>query len=233
MRRRSAAHLLALGLCLWAAGPAPARTPPPDGRTGFAPAPPPDDGQGSPAAPLPPIAWRASQALGQPWAGRLVRGVKLPAEGPDWFTWDPALNRKPNRPWRRYGTDALVRTVLRVVREYRAANPGAPRVGIGDLSRPQGGPFGARYGGLGHGSHQNGRDVDVWYPLRDGTERRPLLASQVDRRLAQDLLNRFVEAGAVTIYTGPSLRLRGPHRIAIPLVHHDDHLHVRIGQPPE
>jgi murein endopeptidase len=126
-----------------------------------------------------------------------------------------------------------VRTILRVTREYRAANPDAPRVGIGDLSRPAGGRFGREFGGLGHGSHQNGLDVDVWYPRLDGLERRPLRASQVDRRLAQDLLDRFVEAGAETVYAGPSLRLRGPRRIVVPLVHHDDHLHVRIPRPPE
>ena len=40
----------------------------------------------------------------------------------------------PGRGWRRWGTDDLVRLVLRVVSIYAAANPGAGRVGIGDLS---------------------------------------------------------------------------------------------------
>ena len=44
------------------------------------------------------------------WAGKLRRGVQLPAEGPDWFTWDPVLKRSPDRGWRRWGTDRLVRT---------------------------------------------------------------------------------------------------------------------------
>ena len=90
---------------------------------------------------------RDSYALGAPWNGELSNGVQLTREGDDHFTWDPVLKRAPNRPWRRWGTSRLVRTVLRVVAEHRAAHPDAPRVGIGDLSRPRGGDFGPRFGG--------------------------------------------------------------------------------------
>jgi murein endopeptidase len=171
---------------------------------------------------------RASLALGEPWAGRLANGVQLPQDGPDHFTWDPALKRSPNRPWRRWGTARLVNTLLTVVAEYRAAHPEAPRVGIGDLSRPRGGGFGPRYGGIGHASHQNGLDADVYYPRRDGLERDAVRVAQIDHRLAQDLVDRFVRAGAVKIFIGPHTGLRGPRRIVRPLVHHDNHLHVRL-----
>jgi len=181
-----------------------------------------------PAPVAPVIAWRESTPVGLWYAGRLRRGVQLPADGPDWFTWDPVRKRTPNRGWRLWGTDRLVRTVVDVVAGYRRAHPEAPRVGIGDLSRPHGGDFGVRYGILGHASHQNGLDVDVYYPRSDGRERRPYKPSQVDARLAQDLVDRFVAAGARTIYVGPSLPLRGPPRIVEPLVHHDDHLHLRL-----
>ena len=107
------------------------------------------------------------------WAGALRRGVQLPAEGPDWFTWDPVLKQSPNRDWRRWGTDRLVYTVLDVLAEYRLADPWAPRVGIGDVSRRHGGEFGRRFGGLGHASHQNGLDADIYYPRVDGRELRP------------------------------------------------------------
>jgi murein endopeptidase len=186
---------------------------------------------GSPLTPSPTVDWRHSRAVGAPWAGRLVRGVKLPAEGPDWFTWDPVRGRSPNRAWRRWGTDALLRKVLRVLHEYRADNPGVARVGIGDISRPHGGRFGREFGGLGHGSHQNGRDVDIWYPRVDGRERRPLRVSQVDLGAAQELVDRFLSAGVEIIYIGPHLDLEGPWRRVVPLVHHDDHLHVRIRAP--
>ena len=77
----------------------------------------------------------ASRSLGLPWAGSLVGGVQLAAESEHLFTWDPVRKRSPNPGWRRYDNERLVRTTRRVLREYAAANPAAPRVGIGDLAR--------------------------------------------------------------------------------------------------
>jgi murein endopeptidase len=175
---------------------------------------------------------RQSYALGQPWDGRLLNGVQLPREGPDHFTWDPHLKQTPNRPWRRWGTSRLVETVLHVLSEHRAAHPGGPRIGVGDLSRPRGGDFGARFGGLGHASHQNGLDVDVYYPRRDRREVRATQVAQIDRALSQDLVNRFVREGALKVFVGPRTPLRGPRRIVRALVHHDDHMHVRLRNDP-
>jgi murein endopeptidase len=174
----------------------------------------------------PAIRWRSSTALGTPTAGRLVRGVRLPAEGRSFVTWDPVRKRTPNRWWRRYATDDLVRILLRVTRAFAAAHPNAPRVLIGDLSRPRGGDFGRRYGPLGHVSHQNGLDADVYFPRHDRRERAARTVGQVDRKLAQDLVDRFVRAGARTILVGARLRLRG--RGVEPWPNHDDHLHVRL-----
>ena len=174
------------------------------------------------------LVWRDSSALGAPNRGALVNGVQLPAEGADFFTWDFPLGRSPNRGWRRWATDDTVRTVLQVVAEYRFAHPEAPRVGIADLSRRFGGPFGRRFGGLGHASHQNGLDVDILYPRRDGLELAPERPKQIDRALAQDLIDRFVAARAQLAFVGPRTKLRGPKRIVQKLVHHDDHLHVRL-----
>ena len=50
----------------------------------------------------------------------------------------------------------------------------------------------------------------------------------VDRVLAQDLVDRFLAAGARVIYVGPHLDLKGPRKRVVPLIHHDDHLHVRL-----
>jgi len=240
-RRRFARTLLAaLALALAAAAVAIA-TGGPDERgavqaqeTQSEPAPPPAEGEPPPVEgePDPPIAYRRSRALGLPFSrGRLVRGVQLPPEGRDFFTLDPVLRSSPNRAWRRWGTDTLIRTVLTVLREHRASFAEAPRVGIGDLSRPRGGPFGARFGGLGHFSHQNGLDVDIYYPRWDGLERRAFAPGLVDEELAQDLVDRFVRAGAVKVFVGPRLPLRGPRRVVIPLRYHDDHLHLRIARP--
>jgi murein endopeptidase len=174
------------------------------------------------------IVWHRSRAIGLPYAGRIAGGVRLPREGVHFFTWDPVLRRSPDRSWRRYGTGRLVRTLLAVIDAYAAAHPHAPRVGIGDLSRPHGGDFGPEFGGIGHASHQNGLDADVYYPRLDRRERAPRRVDQIDRRLAQDLVDRFVRAGAQVVFVGPDTGLHGPAGIVEVLVHHDDHLHVRL-----
>ena len=176
------------------------------------------------------VHWHRSRSVGLPYAGRLVHGVQLPARGQSFETWDPARKRIPNRGWRRWGSDRLVEIVLRVVREYRHAHPWARPLLIGDLSRTHGGDFGPRFGALGHASHQNGLDVDVYYPRRDGYLRPPTRPRQIDHALAQDLLDRFLRAGATTIFVGPHTRLRGPRKIVVPLIHHDNHMHVRIAR---
>jgi murein endopeptidase len=173
------------------------------------------------------IRWQSSRARGSPAAGRLVRGVRLPPGGSTFFTWDPLLHRQPDRAWRRWGTDRLVRLVLRVVAAYAAAHPHAPRLGIGDLSKPRGGWFGPR-----HVSHQNGLDVDVYYPRRDRRERPPVSVRQIDLRLSRALVDLFVRAGAERIFVGPNTGLRGPTEVVQALAGHDNHLHVRIGFPP-
>jgi len=174
----------------------------------------------------PGIEWRDSRALGTPSAGRLVRGVRFPGAGSRFFTWDPLLHRRPDRPGRRWGTDILVRKVLHVVSGYTASHPSAPRLGIGDLSRRFGGPFGPR-----HASHQNGLDVDVYYPRRDGRERPPHVAAQIEHRLAQDLVDRFVAAGARMVFVGYATGLHGPAGVVIPYPGHEYHMHVRFPRP--
>jgi murein endopeptidase len=213
--RLAAVVLASIGLA--AAAPAVAQVAPPD-QQGLAPETP------QPDAPR-------SIAVGQPWHGRLVNGVQLPEAGTDFLTWDEVLHRSPNRGSRRWGTAALVVLLDRVTREFREAHPGVPPVLISDLSREHGGPFGPRYGGLGHDSHQNGLDADVMYPRRDGELRAADRPSEVDRALAQDLVDRFRAAGAVKLFVGPHLHLHGPRSIVVPLVHHDDHVHVRIANP--
>jgi murein endopeptidase len=212
-----------------------------DERGAHEPAPPPASGPPAPGRVLPPapateparrrsvrIRWRRSVAVGDPAAGRLIRGVRLPSEGEHFYTWDPVRKRSPNRHWRRFGTDRLVRLLLEVAREFHTAHPRERRMAIGDLSRPRGGDFGPQFGYIGHASHQNGLDADIYYPRADGRPRAPKYASQIDRRLSQELVDRLVAKGAVAIYVGPNTGLRGPPGVVQPLVNHDNHLHVRI-----
>jgi murein endopeptidase len=185
-------------------------------------------------APLPPVATATpaplprSRASGLPWRGNLIDGRRLPLTGHGFVTWDPILKRLGNRPWRRWGTDRLLRTLRRVLAEYARRQPGAPPVLVGDLSRPRGGDFGPRFGGIGHASHQNGLDADVYYPRLDRRLRRARRPDQVDRAAAQELVDAFVREGAQYVFVGPSLGLRGPREVVQVLAHHDDHLHLRL-----
>src|SRR3954447_2975799 len=131
-----------------------------------------------------------SRAVGLPWHGRLVNGVQLPEVSADWLTWDPVLKQIPNRPERRWGTAKLLRTISTVLAGYHRAHPAALQVLIGDMSRPHGGIFDRRFGGLGHASHQNGLDADIYYPRSDGRLRAAIRPDQIERTLAQDLVNR-------------------------------------------
>ena len=82
-----------------------------------------------------------------------------------------------------------------------------------------------------HVSHQNGLDVDVYYPRRDGWLRAPTSTAQIDRRLSQDLLDDFVAAGASMIFVGYGTDLRGPRDVVIPYPNHENHMHVRFRNP--
>lgn len=180
-----------------------------------------------------PVDRRESHSVGTHSAGRLEGAVLLPARGRDHLTWDFVHERRPNRAGRRWGHARAVRTVLAVARAHRRSDPAAPRVLVGDLSRPRGGPFGAEFGPPGHVSHQIGLDVDVYYPRADGREVQPIDAGDIDRDRSQDLVDRFVAAGASLVFVGPGTGLRGPPGVVVPLALHDDHLHVRFPARPD
>ncbi len=170
----------------------------------------------------PEIEWRNATSVGQWWNGSLIGGTQLPNEGPDWVTWNPVTDSVPNAPRRLYGNERTIRTVLSVVRYYRTANAQAPRVVVGDISFEGGGPMDA------HRSHQTGLDVDIYYPRLDGSLRAPGSPAAVDRRLAQDLLDRFIAGGAKMVFVGYHTGLRGPDEIVIPYPNHENHMHVRL-----
>ena len=82
-----------------------------------------------------------------------------------------------------------------------------------------------------HASHQNGLDVDVYYPRLDRRLGAPISTRQVDRRLSQDLLDRFLAAGAQMVFVGFSTGLHGPHDVVVPYPNHENHMHVRFRAP--
>lgn len=173
--------------------------------------------------PDPHVDWRRSRALGAPFAGSLHNGTKLPTQGPHFVTWNFKAHHSPSPSWRRWGTDRLIRVILRVTDAYARANPTAPRIVIGDLSRRRGGNFASS-----HASHQNGLDVDIYYPRLDRRERAPFTVAQIDRRLAQDLVDRFARAGAQFVFVGPNTGLHGQRGTVMVWPAHDNHMHVRL-----
>jgi murein endopeptidase len=82
-----------------------------------------------------------------------------------------------------------------------------------------------------HVSHQNGLDVDVYYPRLDRRATAPTSTGQEDRRLAQDLLDRFVADGAKMVFVGYSIGLRGESGVVVPYPNHENHMHVRFPIP--
>lgn len=181
-----------------------------------------------PPTPTPPppiesrIRWRESIAHGSATAGWLVRGVQLPKKGPGFYTYNPYTQTYPNAAERRYGTAQLIRHVIAAGKWWNRRYPNQPRLGIGDLSRRGGGRFDL------HVSHQNGLDVDVRLPRRDGKEG-PANPSNYDRELTQQLVNFMLDRGATYIFYGPNLRVSGPRSRVMVWPNHDDHLHVRFG----
>ncbi len=177
-------------------------------------------------APTPEIHWHQATSHGLPYSGSLTAGTQLPLAGPDWVTWNPVEDSVPNEPRRLYGNERTIRTIVSVTAAYREASPNAPRVVVGDISLQGGGRMDE------HRSHQNGLDVDVYYPRLDGWLRAPVRTDQIDQRLAQDLVDRFVAAGAQKVFVGYSTGLRGPSGVVVPYPNHENHMHVRFRPPP-
>ena len=149
----------------------------------------------------------------------------FPSRGPTGSRGTPSRTASRTCPDRLYGNEHTIRTIISVFGAYRAAHPDAPRLVVGDISFRDGGRMDE------HVSHQNGLDVDVYYPRLDRHLSAPIATSQIDRDLAQDLLNRFVAAGAQIVFVGYSTGLHGPGGVVVPYPNHENHMHVRFPQP--
>jgi Penicillin-insensitive murein endopeptidase len=172
------------------------------------------------------IHWHDATSVGLPWNGHLVDGTQLPVTGPNWVSWDPVTSTVPNQPVRLYGNQRTIHAIVAVTAAYRAAHPHAPRVVVGDISREGVGPMTDE-----HVSHQNGLDVDIYLPRLDHRLSAPTETGQIDYPLAQDLVNRFVAAGAQMIFVGIGSPLHGPGGVVIPYPNHEYHMHVRFPPP--
>jgi murein endopeptidase len=168
---------------------------------------------------LPDCQRHPSRSIGTPGNGHLVNGVLFPGTGPDHFAWSFRRQHIGGSDRTRWGNCHVVRAVLRGLADYRRRNPSAPRVAVGDM--------GLRHGGEidGHSTHENGRQIDLYFPRRDRRLREPHTVGQVDLRLTRELVRAILRAGAYRVLIGPRIRIGTPaHVIRWP--HHDDHLHA-------
>lgn len=104
-----------------------------------------------------------SASIGTHAYGALRRPAALPLDGDGYTVPTPWRGRRSN-----YATDELVRAIVRAARVVERTQAGG-QAAIGDLSRRGGGAS------IEHRSHQNGRDVDIFYYAidRDGRSARP------------------------------------------------------------
>jgi murein endopeptidase len=160
-----------------------------------------------------------SRSIGSPGDGRLLHGVLFPRTGPDHFAWNFRAQRIGDSDRTRWGDCAVVRTVLRGLAAYRKRNPDAPQVAVGDM--------GLRHGGEidGHSTHENGRQIDLYFPRRDRRRCEPHAVAQVDVRLSRELVRAMLNAGAKRVLIGPRIRIGTSARV-IRWPNHDDHLHA-------
>lgn len=120
---------------------------------------------------------------------------------------------------KRWGRPALVYGIERAARRFKAANPSAPRLGVGDISLQNGGDI------AGHASHERGVDAD-FRPIRnDGQEGRTTrFQSNYSRTYTNRVIQLIRSETRVHLIFFNDLNISGVQRWP----NHDNHFHVRI-----
>jgi len=122
-----------------------------------------------------------SASLGSPTRGSLFGGVEMKdSEG---------ILRAGAYGW---GTERVIRSIERAVREVRRCFPGSPPVYVGDIARERGGWLRP------HRSHQSGLDADIGYYYRTpATWYQHATAQNLDVARTWALVRALVEGGNV------------------------------------
>ena len=110
-----------------------------------------------------------AQAIGSPANGCLAGGQALPLSGPGWETLRPERNRFWGHP-----------DLVNFIQDMAGRTASLGTLLIADMAQPRGGHM-----AYGHGSHQNGLDVDILYrlgvqPLSEDERARPLMDEVID-----------------------------------------------------
>lgn len=106
-----------------------------------------------------------SQPIGFFSNGRLENAQELPIEGAGYMK----LYLQEDTGW---GAPAMINLIINTAAEMDRKFPGSARLQIEDIGLKYGGPI------SGHGSHQNGLDVDLTYYRVDNKEHDPIASGQ-------------------------------------------------------
>lgn len=192
-----------------------------------------------------PVSGPAS-VIGSPAAGCLKGAVPL-VEDEHSFQ---VLRKSRNRNW---GHPATIRFVGDLAAAAKREGLSGPLL-IGDLAQPRGGPMPA-----GHGSHQNGLDVDIWFrlperPLSRAEAEKPqpvsmVYGAEIDGEAWTPAQSRLLELAARApqverIFVNPAIKKamcraaaaggdRDWLRKLRPWWGHDEHFHVRLACPDD
>ncbi|HRI09034.1 MAG TPA: penicillin-insensitive murein endopeptidase, partial [Nannocystaceae bacterium] len=175
-------------------------------------------------------------AVGKPGEGELWRGVQLHS--------NPLYEVRCAR--HAYGATSAIETLNLAIQHLREVDGYTGTIIVGDMSKEPGGSIKR------HLSHQSGRDVDIWLPIKGGTYRQSDACKQcgtkwckvstrgddVDWDATYKLLRALHTTGRVQyiFLDFPPARAnearRGPAKDAVKLVTHMDnhtnHMHVRF-----
>lgn len=183
-----------------------------------------------------------AQSFGSPAAGCISGAVALPLDGDGY----QVLRPQRNRFWAHPRTVDFVRDLGR-----HAAMEGFGPFLVGDLSQPRGGPM-----AFGHGSHQTGLDVDIWFRLPG----QPLSADELGQPVGVSMVHgtrinpntwtdsqmRMLELAARSpevdrIFVNPPIKAEACRAAKgdrawlsklRPWWGHDEHFHVRLSCTP-
>ncbi|MCR6632086.1 MAG: penicillin-insensitive murein endopeptidase [Magnetospirillum sp.] len=183
-----------------------------------------------------------AQSIGSPAAGCIAGAVALPQDGEGY----QVLRPQRNRFWAHPRTVAFIQSL-----GHAAAAQGFGPLLIGDLGQPRGGPM-----SFGHGSHQNGLDVDIWFrlsgqPLDEEGLARPepvsmVSGTKVNPATWTDTHLRLLKLAAASpevdrIFVNPPIKAEACRRAGgdrawlaklRPWWGHDEHFHVRLSCTP-
>lgn len=168
---------------------------------------------------------------GQRTNGSLIGATKLPSSGTGYYHF--LGNDAPDTDnWG--GAESTNQLIQTVGAQWFQSHP-MPQIGIGDISRVNGGPFSP------HDEHQNGLDFDVRYVRKNGIADSLNLAVKsqkknwYDKTLTIELLRKFAANGSLyRILVSPLSEITSADVPGVSIVQvsgHDDHFHVSLVDP--